>query len=187
MDCLICFFGEVFVEGALDQAGELVVGGKAEADDLADGECLAAGEQVGGQQRGEAEFLFEANDAVLGDQGVGAGFADGQESDDRDEGSTRERGGGDRASGGSVAQMAKMKLSRSTGSDEEVRRVGRSGCGSCNSGVRAWGGSFSCVAAGFMDESKSESQRTQSDERTQRKPGPMLGDAEMIHGTGGLR
>jgi hypothetical protein len=42
-DFLDVFFGEVFVEGAFDQGWELVVGGEAEGDDLADGEGLAAG------------------------------------------------------------------------------------------------------------------------------------------------
>jgi hypothetical protein len=76
------FLGEVVVEGALDQGGQFRVGGEAQADELGRGEGLAAGEVFGGEERGEAQALFEADDAVLHCDGVQAGAADGQQQDD---------------------------------------------------------------------------------------------------------
>ena len=65
-DALLDGFGfEVLGEGFADEGRELGVGGEAEGDELLDGELIDVGAVFGREERGEAETLFEANDAVL--------------------------------------------------------------------------------------------------------------------------
>ncbi len=72
-DALLDGFGfEVLGEGFADEGGELGVGGEAEGDELGDGELVDVGAVLGGEQRGEAETLFEADDAVLHLEGAAA-------------------------------------------------------------------------------------------------------------------
>jgi hypothetical protein len=79
------FGGEVFAEGAIEERGELGVGGEAKGDDLVEGEGVGAGEVGGGEQLGVAKALFEADDAVLNGERVGTGAADGEDEGDGDD------------------------------------------------------------------------------------------------------
>ena len=72
----------VFGEGLVGEFGEFGVGGEAKGDELGDGELVDVGAVGGGEQRVEAEALFEADDAVLGFEGGLAGYACHQEEDD---------------------------------------------------------------------------------------------------------
>lgn len=66
-------WGQVFGEGAADEAGEFGVGGEAEGDELLDGKGLSgSGGFGGGKECGDAEALLEADDAVLILEGVAA-------------------------------------------------------------------------------------------------------------------
>jgi len=77
-------FGEVLAEGTFGEGGELGVGGEAEGDELALGEGVGGG--VGHAESGEAETLFEADEAVLCLEGGVAGVAgDEEESDGEDD------------------------------------------------------------------------------------------------------
>ncbi len=58
----------------MDEGGELGVGGEAQGDELLDGELVDVGAIFGGQERGEAEAFFEADDAVLNVEGVARGL-----------------------------------------------------------------------------------------------------------------
>jgi hypothetical protein len=73
---------EVLGEGLVDECGDLVVGGEAQGDELAAGEFVDVGAVCGRQERGEAEALFEADDAVLYFEGAVAGEASHYEEDD---------------------------------------------------------------------------------------------------------
>jgi hypothetical protein len=65
-DMLFDGFGfEALGEGFVDEGGKLVVGGEAEGDELLRGEFLDVTELGDGKNGGEAEALFEADDAVL--------------------------------------------------------------------------------------------------------------------------
>lgn len=65
--------GEVFGGGSAGERWEFWVGGEAEGDELGFGKGLGAGVVGGGEEGGEAEALFEADDAVLRFEGGGAG------------------------------------------------------------------------------------------------------------------
>ncbi len=71
--------GEVFADGAAGEVGELGVGGEAEGDVLLDGEGVELDEFAGGDEGGEAELFFEADDAVLDLEGVHAREAERQQ------------------------------------------------------------------------------------------------------------
>ena len=71
----------VFGEGLVGEFGEFGVGGEAKGDELGDGELVDVGAVGGGEQRVEAETLFEADDAVLSFEGAAAGVA-GHEDED---------------------------------------------------------------------------------------------------------
>ena len=82
-DALLDGFGlEVLGEGFADESGELGVGGEAESDELLDGELVDVGAVFGGKESGEAETLFEADDAVLHFDGPAASDAGHDEEDD---------------------------------------------------------------------------------------------------------
>src|ERR1700686_5289817 len=66
-------WSEVVAEGAGDKGRKLGVGGEAERDDLPQGEVGAGGEGVGWQQSSKPKALFEANDAILDLEVLGAG------------------------------------------------------------------------------------------------------------------
>jgi hypothetical protein len=72
----------VFGEGSVGEFGEFVVGGEAKGNELSWGELVDVGAVGFGEQRVETEALFEADDAVLGFEGVAAGVAGYQEEDD---------------------------------------------------------------------------------------------------------
>ena len=75
-DVLLDGFGfEALGEGFVDEGGELVVGGEAEGDELLGGEFLDVAELGDGKDGGEAEALFEADDAVLHFEALSAGDA----------------------------------------------------------------------------------------------------------------
>ena len=76
MACLICLGVEVFGDGAAGEGGELGVGGEAQGDVLVDGEGVERPSWSSGSEGGEAELLFEADDAVLVLEGVAAGEVD---------------------------------------------------------------------------------------------------------------
>jgi hypothetical protein len=73
----------VFGQGAMGEFGKLVVGGEAKGDKLSGGELVDMGAVGFGEQRVEAEALFEADDAVLGFEGGAAAVLGHQEEDDR--------------------------------------------------------------------------------------------------------
>ena len=66
----------------MDEGGELGVGGETEGDELLDGELVDVGAVGGGEERGDAETLFEADDAVLHFDGAAASDACQDEEDD---------------------------------------------------------------------------------------------------------
>jgi hypothetical protein len=72
----------VFGEGLVGEFGKFGVGGEAKGDELGDGELVDVGAVGGGEQRVEAETLFEADDAVLSFEGGLAGYAGHEEEDD---------------------------------------------------------------------------------------------------------
>ena len=74
---------ELLVGGFEREGCDLGVRGEAEGDELAGGELGDPGLVGGGEQAGETEALFEADDAVLSFEGEGAGLADGYERDER--------------------------------------------------------------------------------------------------------
>ena len=65
---------EVLGEGLVDEGGEFLVGGEAEADELLDGELVNVREFVCGKEGCEPEALFEADEAVLQLEVVDAAF-----------------------------------------------------------------------------------------------------------------
>ena len=74
-DVLLDGFGfEVLGDGLVDEGGKFRVRGEAEGDDLLDVELLDVGEVGWWEEAGEAEVLFEADDAVLDFQVVDAGL-----------------------------------------------------------------------------------------------------------------
>jgi hypothetical protein len=73
----------IFGEGLVGECGELVVGCEAKGDELAGGELIDVRAVGFGEQRVEAETLFEADDTVLGFEGGFASYASHQEEDDR--------------------------------------------------------------------------------------------------------
>jgi hypothetical protein len=82
-DALLDGFGfEVLSEGFADQGRELGVGGEAESDELLNAELVNVSAIFGGQESGEAETLFEADDAVLHFDGAAASDARHDEEDD---------------------------------------------------------------------------------------------------------
>lgn len=60
---------EVLGEGLADQCGEFGVGGEAEGDELSDGELVDVGTFFGWEDSVETKAFFNANDAVLDDEG----------------------------------------------------------------------------------------------------------------------
>src|ERR1700722_5133747 len=74
---------EVLVEGSAGEGGELIVGGEAEGDQLGGGELVDPVALGWREKRGEAEALFEADDAVLHLQGAAATDASQEEQSDR--------------------------------------------------------------------------------------------------------
>jgi hypothetical protein len=73
---------EVLGQGFADQGWEFGVGGEAESDELFDGELVNVGAVFGGEECGEAETLFEADDAVLHFGGAAASDAGHDKKDD---------------------------------------------------------------------------------------------------------
>jgi hypothetical protein len=73
---------EVLGEGFADEGWELGVGGEAERDELFDGELVDVGAVFGGEESGEAETLFETDDAVLHLGGAAASDTSHDEEDD---------------------------------------------------------------------------------------------------------
>jgi len=64
---------EILGEGFADERGELVVGGEAQGDQLFDGELVDVSAIFSGKKGGEAEALFETDDAVLRSQSAVTG------------------------------------------------------------------------------------------------------------------
>ncbi len=84
VDGFLDVFGfEVLGEGLAEECGELVIGGEAESYELTNTEVLDVGVFRCGQERGEAETLFEANDAVLRFEGRVARELSDEEQDNR--------------------------------------------------------------------------------------------------------
>ena len=73
---------EVLGQGFADEGWELGVGGEAERDELRDGELVDVGAVFGGKESGEAETLFEADDAFLSFEGTLSADAGHDEEDD---------------------------------------------------------------------------------------------------------
>ena len=73
---------EVLGEGFVDEGGDLGVGGETESDELLDGELVDVGAVAGGEERGETEAFFEADEAVLDPEGIAASDACHDEEDD---------------------------------------------------------------------------------------------------------
>ena len=74
---------EVFGYGASGEGGEFGVGGEAEGDVLLDGDGVDQAEVIFVEEVGEAELLFEADDAVLRAEGGGPGGAYDEEENHR--------------------------------------------------------------------------------------------------------
>jgi hypothetical protein len=72
----------VLGEGLVDEGREFGVGREAQGDELFDGEFVDVAEVGGGQQGGEAEALFEPDDAVLCLEGGAPGAASHHDEDD---------------------------------------------------------------------------------------------------------
>ena len=72
---------EVLGESLADEGGEFVVGGEAEGDELLDRELIDVGAIFGRKKCVEAQTLFEADDAVLRDEGSVPGAAGHDEED----------------------------------------------------------------------------------------------------------
>ena len=73
---------QVLSEGPADEGWDFGIGGEAEGDELVDGELVDVRAVFGGEERGEAEAFFEANDAVLHFDGAAASDARHDEEDD---------------------------------------------------------------------------------------------------------
>jgi hypothetical protein len=73
---------EILAECFSGQGGEFFVGGEAEAYELVDGEFADSGAVFEREELGEAQALFEADDAVLGVEGGAAAEAGHHEEDD---------------------------------------------------------------------------------------------------------
>ena len=56
---------QILRESSVSESGEFRVGGEAKGDELPDGELVDEAEVGGRQKSGEAEALFEPDDAVL--------------------------------------------------------------------------------------------------------------------------
>jgi hypothetical protein len=83
-DGLLDLFGvEVFGDGAGGKCGDFGVGGEAQGDELIEGELVDDAELTFGQQVGEAELFFEADDAVLVLEGVATRLAGKDKEKDR--------------------------------------------------------------------------------------------------------
>jgi hypothetical protein len=74
---------EVLVEGSAGEGGKLIVGGKAEGDELGGGELVDPATLGWRKKRGEPEALFEADDAVLRLEGAAAADASYEKKNDR--------------------------------------------------------------------------------------------------------
>lgn len=111
---------EVFGGGAACERGEFSVGGEAERDELAGGEGVNERVFRGWKQGGEAEALFEADDAVLVQGAIAAREAEQHEQgdghDDTPEMETRVRGP---VADGDVDGEA--EIDQEDGSEEEVK------------------------------------------------------------------
>ena len=82
-DALFDGFGfEVLGEGFAEEGREFGVGGEAEGDELFDGEFVDVGAVFGGEESGEAQALFEADDSVLNGETAPARDASHDEEDD---------------------------------------------------------------------------------------------------------
>jgi hypothetical protein len=68
-----------------NKGGDLFVGGEAKGDELLDGELGDVGELVGGNERGDAEALFETDEAVLQLEVVDAALDGEDEEGERDD------------------------------------------------------------------------------------------------------
>ena len=73
---------QVLSEGPADEGWDFGIGGEAEGDELVDGEFVDVRAVFGGEERGEAEAFFEANDAVLHFDGAAASDACHDEEDE---------------------------------------------------------------------------------------------------------
>jgi hypothetical protein len=73
---------QVLSEGPADEGWDFGIGGEAEGDELVDGELVDVRAVFGGEERGEAEAFFEANDAVLHFDGAAASDACHDEEDE---------------------------------------------------------------------------------------------------------
>ena len=83
-DALLDGFGlEILSEGFAEERGELVVGGESKSDELFDGELVDVGAIFGGQECGEAQAFFEADDSVLYGETALSRDASHHEEDDR--------------------------------------------------------------------------------------------------------
>jgi hypothetical protein len=76
------FWLHIFGESLVGECGEFVVGGEAKGDELGGGELVDVRAVGFGEQCVEAETLFEADDAVLGFEGIAAGVAGYQKEND---------------------------------------------------------------------------------------------------------
>jgi hypothetical protein len=119
-DVLFDGFGfEALGEGLVDEGGKLGVGGEAEGDDLLDIELRGVGEVGRREEGGQAELLFEADDAVLDFEVVDAGLR----------GEDDESGGDDDPPEMKIAMMMPVldgdgdgddEIDKENGEDEEV-------------------------------------------------------------------
>jgi len=76
---------EVVFEGLLGEFDHFVVGGKTEADELVLGEAIDLRVPFGGGEGLQAEAFFEADDAILNLEGIGAHLDPGDEDGDRED------------------------------------------------------------------------------------------------------
>jgi hypothetical protein len=73
---------KVLGEGFAEESREFIVRGEAKCDELFNAEFVDVGAIFGGQERMEAQSLFEADEAVLGPKSRGAREAGHQEEDE---------------------------------------------------------------------------------------------------------
>jgi hypothetical protein len=73
---------QILGKGFVGEGWEFCVGGEAKGDELPDGEFVDVAEVGGGPKRGEAQALFDADDAVLGFEGGSPGVAGHHDEDD---------------------------------------------------------------------------------------------------------
>jgi hypothetical protein len=114
------FGGELFVDCAGGEGWEFGVGGKAEGNELLEGDLVDEIELVVGEEVGEAELLFEADDAVLRTEGGAAGDAGhGHEDDGHDD--PPEMGMGEEGPGVDGRVDGEDEVEEQERKDEEVK------------------------------------------------------------------